>query len=522
MNPINQPLQYLLPTLGVSEFFEQYWEKAFLLQQTHSPLYFEPFFNWDLFLNCINYTDAIFNCRVVRDGKKLYDSKSMDGIYYDTLSQNKASFRSSILALCEPGGTLKIQHIHNFHPTLKKFANELGNELGEFVQVNAYASWPGGQSSGWHYDGHEVFALQLEGKKHWQLYDETYAGYDPADYCFKYKDCPPSGQIHHHVTQKGDILFIPKGLYHSAAPDPYEPSLHLTVGIQCRTGISFLEWLSNRCKKVKVFAQNLPTTIRNPVDSAGYDRERLKSHILEIQDSLNLLLSSDQLIDAFNNDIRTPHPHSEFGIPKSRVLLSDLVAQIRDELNEKGYSQPATLLNYDEFLSICNDLGIVYATTDIKYNPNRDKLIHSTEEIAFHNDDIDARYIAWHCQEEAGDAETLLLDFEKIRPRLSESCKRGLGSISLLRNNQSVSIVRDTEKLALFYIPWLVKPGETDLEKQALHELNQAIQQASDTETISILHKKNRCLFIDDHRMLHGRKKYDPTTKRFLKRVWIK
>jgi hypothetical protein len=96
------------------------------------------------------------------------------------------------------------------------------------VHANMYLTPAGSQGFSAHYDPHEVFILQLEGAKHWRLYDRT----ELLPLASDKSGAPefPLGAARDVCLQPGDLLYIPRGHVHDAfTTDTF--SLHLTVGI---------------------------------------------------------------------------------------------------------------------------------------------------------------------------------------------------------------------------------------------------------------------------------------------------
>ena len=50
------------------------------------------------------------------------------------------------------------------------FARDLGAALAQPLQVNAYLTPPGNQGFATHYDTHDVFVLQVDGRKRWRIH----------------------------------------------------------------------------------------------------------------------------------------------------------------------------------------------------------------------------------------------------------------------------------------------------------------------------------------------------------------
>ncbi|MCW6010605.1 cupin domain-containing protein [Micromonospora sp. CPCC 205371] len=151
-----------------------------------------------------------------------------------------------VLALYAGGATLVLQGLHRTWPPLIDFANELGAQLGQPLQVNAYLTPAGNQGFATHYDTHDVFVLQVDGRKHWRAHEPVVR--DPlerqpwdghADEVAAVADGPPAVDA---VLSPGDALYLPRGWLHSASAEGVR-SLHLTVGVRALTRYSIVEAL---------------------------------------------------------------------------------------------------------------------------------------------------------------------------------------------------------------------------------------------------------------------------------------
>ena len=59
------------------------------------------------------------------------------------------------------------------------------------------------------------------------------------------------------MLEKGDVLYVPRGHWHYAIAED-SVSLHVTVGITCRKGLAFLDWLSGELASEPVWRRNAP------------------------------------------------------------------------------------------------------------------------------------------------------------------------------------------------------------------------------------------------------------------------
>ena len=151
-----------------------------------------------------------------------------------------------VMQLYADGATLVLQGLHRSWPPLIDFARELGLELAQPLQVNAYLTPPGNQGFATHYDTHDVFVLQVDGHKRWRIHEPVLA--DPlerqawggrADEAGAVADEPAALDV---VLSPGDALYLPRGWLHSAEALGHR-SLHLTFGVRALTRFALVEEL---------------------------------------------------------------------------------------------------------------------------------------------------------------------------------------------------------------------------------------------------------------------------------------
>ena len=151
-----------------------------------------------------------------------------------------------ILRLYAEGATLVFQGLHRIWPPLIDAMQELGGELNQPLQVNAYLTPRGNQGFSTHYDTHDVFVLQVDGTKRWIIHEpvlpeplEEQAWGGRKDEVQATADGPPALDV---VLAPGDALYLPRGWLHAAAAQDAR-SLHLTVGVRAFTRYTLVDEL---------------------------------------------------------------------------------------------------------------------------------------------------------------------------------------------------------------------------------------------------------------------------------------
>jgi ribosomal protein L16 Arg81 hydroxylase len=277
----------ILKPYSVEDFLKNNWTNKAVFISSEGNRRFDNLFSWEKLTYLLNFSELQYpDLRLAIDGKVLDES------------ENK-----NLVKWCQEGATLIINKIHKLVPEITTFTSEVKYDLGYSAQVNAYCSWPGKQGFSSHYDTHEVFILQVDGRKQWHVFSDTvkYPLPDQKSASFQ----PPEGEPYLScILNSGDVLYIPRGHWHYAiALD--EPSLHLTIGLHCKTGIDFLEWLVSELRKKEEWRRNLPLRIESApinvhIDTLIQDlKQYLESSNLD-EDYISYLDSLDKPIAKYS------------------------------------------------------------------------------------------------------------------------------------------------------------------------------------------------------------------------------
>ena len=166
-----------------------------------------------------------------------------------------------VLQQLDGGATLVLQALHRTWPPLVTFASQLSGELGHPVQVNAYVTPAQNRGFAAHYDVHDVFVLQLAGRKQWRVHSPVLA--DPlrdqswerrrADVAERAQETP----LIDEVLAPGDALYLPRGYLHSAVALG-EVSIHLTVGVHPLTRYQLVRHLLDTAANDPALRVSLP------------------------------------------------------------------------------------------------------------------------------------------------------------------------------------------------------------------------------------------------------------------------
>ena len=143
------------------------------------------------------------------------------------------------------GATLVMNRFEDHAAAAMRLCGEVGRYAGWPTTSNAYLSVGGRGTFGRHWDTHDVFALQLLGRKTWHVYPPTFPLPLPVHRSdFSGEPCPPTAELQ-CTLEPGDLLYVPRGWWHEAVPLA-EPSLHLSIGAYAPTVNDYLMWACAR------------------------------------------------------------------------------------------------------------------------------------------------------------------------------------------------------------------------------------------------------------------------------------
>jgi hypothetical protein len=226
------------------EFTAKYWGQAPLLSRP--PGGFADLFGTDAVDDLLS-THGLRTpfVRVARDGKVL-PATSFAGSGGAGAEISDQVLDEKVLGLLADGATIVLQGLHRTWAPLVDLGARLHHDLGHPVQINAYVTPAGNRGFATHYDTHDVFVLQIAGRKRWTIHPPVMADPLPlqpwggrADEVSAAASGPAAID---RVFTPGDALYLPRGWLHSAEAVG-ELSVHLTIGIRTVTRYALVEEL---------------------------------------------------------------------------------------------------------------------------------------------------------------------------------------------------------------------------------------------------------------------------------------
>jgi len=143
---------------------------------------------------------------------------------FDYLDKNETSFEQ-FCDYIQEGGSAVIPVAED--NALMGFRNEIERSLDSKVSINIYHSGPNAVALNRHYDKYDVFVMQLDGQKEWEV------GLLRTDASMKDEYSIDNAHWTNNTLTPGDILYIPKGIYHAATTaNGYNSTTHITIGLE--------------------------------------------------------------------------------------------------------------------------------------------------------------------------------------------------------------------------------------------------------------------------------------------------
>lgn len=202
------------------------------------------------------------------------------------------------------GSTLVFTGLEAALPSLGLLCRALESEMSTRFQTNAYFTPAAAQGFRAHYDSHDVFVLQVHGRKHWTLYDT------PVELPFRRQefhpaDVPVGAVSREFVLEPGDVAYVPRGVMHDARTVDGD-SLHVTLGVLHTSWTDLIaEALARVGLRDPEFRRGLPPGFARE----GFDRTKSRARFKELLQRLAESATFDDVFEHFADDlIGTRHP----------------------------------------------------------------------------------------------------------------------------------------------------------------------------------------------------------------------
>jgi alpha-ketoglutarate-dependent taurine dioxygenase len=237
-----------------------------------------------------------------------------------------------------------------------------------------------------------------------------------------------------------------------------------------------------------------------------------------------------------------PYELRENGMPHADAA-AQLAAEVRERLPREGFVHIDRVLSQEVFAEAAQQLGAITLRTDIRVDPAADDALRRARDpqhadrpsvfraagLSYHTDTPLADVLAWYCvEQDAADGSSALVDTGDVARHFDADELAALERVRirlLTREQAGHEIVNEYPLLAagkVYYVPWLVSPDLDDEERNLAARFDDYLAMKDATQPIRIRLKPGEMLFIDNHRILHGRSELPPDSRRHLVRLYIR
>lgn len=202
----------------------------------------------------------------------------------------------------QAGATISLPAFHRACKPLGDLVADIEADFNHAVHTNIYVT--PGNAAGFapHYDGHDVFILQIAGNKHWTIHAPVIP-LPHRSQRFDPRTSESATPLLELDPAPGDMVYLPRGFVHTTSTSA-RFSIHVTLGITVYTWIELLsEWVQS--------GRNRPALRRAlPPGFATREhlRDALKHELLRMMTELQENSDYDAFLDAFAQRVRSARP----------------------------------------------------------------------------------------------------------------------------------------------------------------------------------------------------------------------
>lgn len=261
-------LDELLAPIGLEKFFAEFHDRQ-PLHVRGAPAKFASVLSWRQLNRLLDMSHiwSSHSLRLVMDGQPIAPAEycaratGRDG---EAVQQPVAAKLRDWIGR---GASLVLNDVDSLTPGLAAVSEALESAgLGK-AQANVYVSWASHKAFPAHFDTHDVWAVQVEGEKTWNLWQGR------AEWPISHPSFRGLGQAHHErakgalrevvTLRPGDLLYLPRGWYHDALADA-PASVHVAFGVNAALGMDVLGLLFERALADVEFRKPLPRQDGSP------------------------------------------------------------------------------------------------------------------------------------------------------------------------------------------------------------------------------------------------------------------
>jgi len=292
----------LLEPVSWEAFFATYWERQYLHLARQKPDHYRALITAGDLERLVSREDSRYPAiQLAKGGGYLAPE-----MYTRNVRHGEESFTGlvDVQRVSEEyrrGATVAIPAIHRSWRPLGELCDRIQARWDHAAHANVYITPAHAAGFTPHYDVHEVFVLQIAGKKRWSIYEPVvplpHRNQQFAPHL--YTGQKPIAEVE---LLAGDLLYLPRGFLHSTVTaDCF--SAHVTLGVTVYTWVDLIkEYLAAAVESPDLRQALPPGFASKPELTAG-----LPETLVEHMATLRSTADPSALLDAFTSRVRAAH-----------------------------------------------------------------------------------------------------------------------------------------------------------------------------------------------------------------------
>lgn len=361
--------------IGRKAFLEEYFETKPLLSRNALDT---DFYTWK------DLDAAIMISETHGEGARLNKGGFIDESKYGNACweigyRKKSIIPENFYKEVNDGATIILNRIECVCTKSRLICAAISRFTGEAAIGNAYFANGKDESFGFHWDSHDVFAVQLKGKKRWLLKEPTFELPPKEIKSRDFRDAIANDPNHLDVEiSEGDVLYIPRGWWHTAIPSD-SPTLHIAVGIHTEKYHEVISKILNQ--RIQSDPRFRKTAQTNHLD---------RSLLAELLESLGDADANEKIIASLEIEkIKSNRSHSHISVERHLIEKStsglnafDTIIVNTRQTIKNGHAHPQIngfTINLNELSTRVRDL-LTSDATSITYGKLSDSLTNDEKE----------------------------------------------------------------------------------------------------------------------------------------------
>ena len=231
------------------------------------------------------------------------------------------------------------------------------------------------------------------------------------------------------------------------------------------------------------------------------------------------------------------------GLPDTKRALA---AEMASLLKVDGYVYLRSPISVDGYEAVAGEIGTIMSRSDVRIDKDgevrqeRTRVVkgrpgrYRPEPVRFHTDNVRVDVMGMYCvRQDPVDGAILLLDTKDVPEWFSAGELEVLSrtefwapDLEQAGRQESFCDVAPVLRgrnghYRVYYIPWLQRESYEGRALEMLKKLADYVKHKEETDLITLPIQQGECVFIDNHRMLHGRGAIAEDSQRHMVRLYV-